>query len=132
MLYQGLPTALPQFIRKDGAALPALDMGLRRRRRVQVPTLGNVAVSLWLPYVVERSSDRNRLPGRRRKQPKGQGFYPFLRWVSMEEHITPLVWSTVAQYGMLNASFAVARDTLEAWGVAMSLKRIERLLVVNM
>ena len=81
------------------------------KRRVQVLTLGNVAVSLWLPYVVERPPYQNQLEGTRRKQSKGRGFYPFLRWLSMEEHITPLVWSTVAQYGMLNTSFAFARDT---------------------
>ncbi len=45
----------------------------------------------------------------------------------MDERITPLVWSTLAQYGMLSASFAAARDTLKAWGVDVSLKRIERL-----
>jgi len=32
----------------------------------------------------------------------------------MDDHITPLVWSTLAQYGMLSASFATARDTLQA------------------
>lgn len=41
----------------------------------------------------------------------------------MDEHITPLVWSTLAQYGMLSASFAAARDTLQAWGISVSLKR---------
>ncbi len=45
----------------------------------------------------------------------------------MDNHITPLVWSTVAQYGMLSASFAAARDTLQAWGITINLKRIERL-----
>lgn len=97
------------------------------KRRVQVLTLGNVVVSLWLPYVVERHTSPGQSEGRKPKQLKGQGFYPFLRWLSMDDHITPLVWSTLAQYGMLCASFAAARDTLEAWGVTMSLKRIERL-----
>lgn len=45
----------------------------------------------------------------------------------MNEHITPLVWSTLAQYGMLSASFAAARDTIQAWGIDVSLKRVERL-----
>ena len=45
----------------------------------------------------------------------------------MDEHITPLVWSTIAQYGILSASFAAARDILKAWGIAVSLKRLERL-----
>lgn len=97
------------------------------KRRVQVLTLGNVVVSLWLPYVVERPPSLVRREERKRKQQKGQGFYPFLRWLSMDDQITPLVWSTLAQYGMLSTSFAAARDTLQAWGVAMSLKRVERL-----
>jgi len=97
------------------------------KRRVQVPTLGNVVMFLWLPYVVERPLSPNRRKLGKRKKPEGQGFYPFLRWLGMDDHITPLVWSTLAQYGMLAASFAAARDTLEAWGVTMSLKRIERL-----
>ena len=45
----------------------------------------------------------------------------------MDNHITPLVWSTLAQYGMLSTSFAAACDTLQAWGIAVSLKRVERL-----
>lgn len=45
----------------------------------------------------------------------------------MDDHLTPLVWSTLAQYGMLSASFAAARNTLQAWGINVSLKRIERL-----
>ncbi len=72
------------------------------KRRVQVLTLGNVVVSLWLPYVVERSLRQTTKAVKRRKV-KGQGFYPFLRWLSMDDHITPLVWSTLAQYGMLSA-----------------------------
>lgn len=97
------------------------------KRKVQVLTLGNVVVSLWLPYVVERPPNPVRGERKKRKQPKRQGFYPFSRWLGMDEHITPLVWSTLAQYGMLSASFAAACDTLKVWGVTMSLKRIERL-----
>lgn len=97
------------------------------KRRVQVLTLGNVVVSLWLPYVVERPTNLDTKPGVKRRKPKGQGFFPFLRWLSMDDHITPLVWSTLAQYGMLSSSFAAARDTLKAWGINVSLKRIERL-----
>jgi hypothetical protein len=73
-------------------------------RRVQVLTLGNVVVSLWLPYVVERPLSPSRRKLGKRKKPKGQGFYPFLRWLGMDDHITPLVWSTLAQYGMVTAS----------------------------
>jgi len=86
-------------------------------------TLGNVVISLWLPYVVERPKSQSPKQGGKRRKIKGQGFYPFLRWLSMDEHITPLVWSTLAQYGMLSASFAAARDTLQAWGISVSLKR---------
>lgn len=88
----------------------------------QVLTIGNVIVNLKLPYVVER-----------RTKPKGknkslhQGFCPFLRWLGMSEGITPLVWSTIAEYGTISSSFAVARSTLSQWGINISLKRIERL-----
>lgn len=85
--------------------------------------LGNVVVHLRLPYVVERS---NRLSGKCRKT-KGQGFCPFLRWLSMEYGITPLVWSTVASAGTVSGSFAIARQTLVEWGISMSLRRIESL-----
>lgn len=97
------------------------------KRRVQVLTLGNVVVSLWLPYIVERPQSQNPHQSSKRKKAKGQGFYPFLRWLSMDDHITPLVWSTLAQYGMLSTSFAAARDILKAWGINVSLKRVERL-----
>lgn len=97
------------------------------KRRMQVLTLGNVVVSLWLPYVVERPKSQSPTKAGKRRKVKGQGFYPFLRWLSMDDHITPLVWSTLAQYGMLSSSFAAARDTLKAWGIDVSLKRIERL-----
>ncbi|HEY9783266.1 MAG TPA: ISLre2 family transposase [Leptolyngbyaceae cyanobacterium] len=96
-------------------------------RRVQVLTLGNVVVPLWLPYVVERRQSQSSSSAGKRRKVKGQGFYPFLRWLSMDDHLTPLVWSTLAQYGMLTASFAAARDSLQAWGITMSLKRIQRL-----
>lgn len=93
------------------------------RRWMQVLTLGNVLVPLWLPYVVERPA---RSKGERRKV-RGQGFCPFLRWLSIEEGITPLLWSTIAQYGTISASFAIARETLKGWGITLSVKRIERL-----
>ncbi len=93
------------------------------RRWMQVLTVGNVVVSLWLPYVVERDSK----PKEKRRKIRNQGFCPFLRWLSMEEGITPLVWSTIAQYGTISASFAIARETLASWGITVSLKRIERL-----
>lgn len=96
-------------------------------RPVQITTVGNVIVPLRLPYIVERRRHQPTKLGSKRRKVKGQGFYPFLRWLSMDEHITPLVWSTLAQYGMLCGSFAAARDTLKAWGITVSLKRLERL-----
>ena len=56
-----------------------------------------------------------------------QGFCPFLRWLSMEEGITPFVWSSIAKYGAISSSFDAARQTLIDWGINISLKRIERL-----
>ena len=45
----------------------------------------------------------------------------------MSEGITPLVLSTIAEYGTISSSFAVARSTLSQWGIKISLRRIERL-----
>ncbi len=45
----------------------------------------------------------------------------------MEEGVTPLVWSTIAQYGTISSSFAAASTTLINWGIRISVKRIERL-----
>jgi len=99
---------------------------LRTRRhgfcQRQILTIGNVAVNLKLPYVVERRTK----PKGKKKIPT-QGFCPWLRWLGMSEGITPLVWSTIAEYGTTNSSFAVARSHLIQWGIQMSLRRIERL-----
>ncbi len=70
----------------------------------QILCVGNVVVCLRLPYVVERS---NKLPGKRAKA-RGQGFCPLLRWLCIEEGITPLVWSKVAEAGTVSGSFAIA------------------------
>lgn len=50
----------------------------------QVLTIGNVVVSLKLPYVVERQTK----PKGKKKIPH-QGFCPWLRWLGMSEGITP-------------------------------------------
>ncbi len=42
----------------------------------------------------------------------------------MSEGITPLVWSTIAEYGAIASSFDAARLTLTDWGINVSLKRI--------
>ncbi len=85
-------------------------------------TIGNVIVKLKLPYVVERTSGKDS-----QKKPKGQGFCPFLRWLGLEQKVTPLVWSTVAEYGTMRSSFETAQLTLKDWGIALSIRRISRL-----
>ncbi|RCJ36257.1 hypothetical protein A6770_40605 [Nostoc minutum NIES-26] len=45
----------------------------------------------------------------------------------MSEGLTPLVWSTVAQYGAIASSFEAACTILTSWGISLSFKRIERL-----
>jgi hypothetical protein len=97
------------------------------RRTVTVLTIGNVAVRFKVPYVVtRRSSKRARRKGQRGVA-RSANFYPFLAWLGIEEGLTPLVWTTVAKYGVLQASFEAARDTLHAWGIILSTKRIARL-----
>ncbi len=79
-------------------------------------------VNLKLPLVVEVKTKKNY-----QKKNRGQGFCPFLRWLGMEENITPLVWSTVSKYGTISTSFVGARQALKDWGIKISLKRIQRL-----
>lgn len=96
-------------------------------RTVTVLTIGNVAVRLKVPYVVTgRRSQRAKRRGQRGGG-REANFYPFLAWLGIEERLTPLVWTTVAKYGLLQASFEAARDTLHAWGIILSTKRIARL-----
>ena len=61
------------------------------------------------------------------KKPKGQGFCPFLRWLGLEQKVTPLVWSTVAEYGIMRSSFETAKLTLKDWGIDVSIRRIPSL-----
>lgn len=64
-------------------------------KKRQILTLGNVAVTLKLPYVVENQkqvdveSDKNQ-----NKKTINTGFCPFLRWLGIEEGLTPSVWSS--------------------------------------
>ena len=90
-------------------------------RTRQILTVGNVLVTLVLPYVVtiNKKSEQNKSDN--------QGFYPFLQWLGMSEGLTPLVWSTVAQYGAIASSFEAACTILTGWGINLSFKRIERL-----
>jgi hypothetical protein len=92
--------------------------GLRKR---QILTIGNVLVTLILPYVVTRTEKNNK------NKSESQGFCPFLKWLGMEEGLTPLVWSTITQYGAISGSFEAAFTFLIGWGINVSLKRIERL-----
>lgn len=88
----------------------------------QILTVGNVAVTLKLPYVVERHTQPNK-----NKKSLHEGFCPFLRYLGMSEGLTPEVLSTIARYGAIAGSFEAARTTLIDWGINISLKRIERL-----
>jgi hypothetical protein len=76
---------------------------------------------LQVPYIltrIENNKSNNKF--------LNQGFCPFLRWLGMEEGLTPLVWSTIAQYGAIASSFEAACTILISW-YCISLKRIERL-----
>nr|AYN62340.1 transposase [Heteroscytonema crispum UCFS15] len=91
-------------------------------KKRQILTVGNVEVSLKLPYVVERGN-----PPNKNKQYKPEGFCPFLKYLGISESLTPVVLSTVVQYGAIAGSFEAARTTLIDWGINISLKRIQRL-----
>ncbi len=96
--------------------------GKNGSREWTILTMGNVEVTLKLPYVVER------LPKpRKKKKPPLQGFCPFLRWLGLEEQVTPLVWSKIAEYGTMSHSFETARLTLKDWGIDISIRRIQSL-----
>lgn len=85
-------------------------------------TVGNVKVTLSLPYVVERHKQSHQ---------KGKylklGFCPFLKWLGIEEGLTPYVWTTITKYGAMAGSYEAARTILTDWGINVSLKRIERI-----
>jgi hypothetical protein len=95
-------------------------------RTRQILTVGNVLVTLVLPYVVtiNKKSEPNKSEP---NKSDNQGFCPFLQWLGMSEGLTPLVWSTVAQYGAIASSFEAACTILIGWGINLSFKRIERL-----
>ncbi len=78
-------------------------------------------ITLSLPYVVE-SNNQSEQKGKSSKV----GFCP-LRWLGIEEGLTPCVWATIAKYGAIAGSFEAARKILTDWGINISLKRIERL-----
>ena len=63
----------------------------------EILTIGNVIIKLKLPLVVERKTRKDY-----KIKLKGQGFFPFLRWLGMESGVTPYVWSNIAKYGTLH------------------------------
>ncbi len=85
-------------------------------------TVGNVKMTLNLPYVVERKPSK-----KHKKKTRNQGFCPFLRWLGLEKRVTPLLWSTIAEYGTMRSSFESAQLTLKDWGIELSIKRIQSL-----
>jgi hypothetical protein len=103
------------------------------KKQVKITTLGNVEVILSVNYVLTRHS--NKATGRKKKSVKpgqrgkatGQGFCPLLRWLGMEQRVSPMVWSTVTMFGMMSSSFATACQQLQEWGISLSEQRIERL-----
>lgn len=99
------------------------------RQDIRVTTVGNVVLKVRLPYIKGASEKRRkgRRVGQRGKGIKG-GYYPFLEWLGMGEQVTPLVWTTVAQMGMLSSSFAQARDGLKEWGIRLSEGRVQSLV----
>jgi hypothetical protein len=94
-------------------------------RSVNILTVGNVEVRLKTPYVVQNTGPG--VKGKRSQEDLRGGFYPLLSWLGLTERVSPLVWSTVAEYGTVSASFAVAQGLLEGWGVDLSTRRVERL-----
>ena len=96
--------------------------GKNGSREWTILTMGNVKVTLNLPYVVERLPKPSK-----KKKPPLQGFCPFLRWLGLEKRVTPLVWSTIAEYGTMRMSFETAQITLKDWGIDVNLRRIQSL-----
>ena len=50
-----------------------------------------------------------------------------MRWLGLEQQVTPLVWSKIAEYGTMSHSFATAQLTLKDWGINISIRRIQSL-----
>ena len=77
-------------------------------KKRQILTVGNVKVSLKLPYVVERQTQSNK-----NQKSLHEGFCPFLRYLGMSEGLTPGVLSTIAQYGAIAGSFEANGERLK-------------------
>ncbi|MEH2466917.1 ISLre2 family transposase [Nostoc sp.] len=87
----------------------------------EILTVGNVVVTLKLPYVVQKREKKAK------NKSTNVGFCPLLKWLGMSEGLTPLVWSDITKYGAIASSFEAAHTILGDWGINISLKRIERL-----
>jgi hypothetical protein len=97
------------------------------KRPIRVRTFGSVEVKVRVQYVFERRSGGKKQKRGQRKKENGQGFYPMLKWLGIEEQLTPLVWATTAEQGLLSVSFEAARSALGLMGIFMSASRVERL-----
>lgn len=94
-------------------------------RSLNITTVGNVTVRLRLPCVVQGRSKG--IKGKLSHQWIQGSFYPFLEWLGLRERVTPMVWTTIAEYGTVSASFAVAQGLLTHWGITLSERRVMRL-----
>ena len=74
-------------------------------------TIGMVEISLRVQYVVRRLWESKRQVGQRCKS-QGEGFYPLLKCLGIEEQVTPLVCSVTAEQSVLSNSFEISRQTL--------------------
>lgn len=96
------------------------------KRPVKIETIGRVKVTLPLQYVVKRDSLVMRKRGQR-GMARGQGFYPFLKWLGIEERISHLVWTNAAQQSIVHTSFEAAQESLRLSGIDLSTRRLRRL-----
>ncbi|NJM78280.1 MAG: hypothetical protein HC852_23990 [Acaryochloridaceae cyanobacterium RU_4_10] len=102
------------------------------KKQVSVKTLGNVE-SLNVHHMLRRGlghlkggKHKSVKPGQRGKE-RGQGILSIPAVVRDGRRRPPLVWSTVASFGMMSASFAMARTQLRKWEIELSEQRVERL-----
>lgn len=82
------------------------------KRPVKIETIGRIEVTLRLQYVVKRDSSVKQKKDQRGPA-RGQGFYPFLKWLGIQERISHLVWTVAAQQSILHTSSYAATDALE-------------------
>jgi len=115
----------PAVSREQTQGLRTVGSQSKGRRRITITTVGNVSVPLTVAYVVRGAQAG--LTGKRSHEWVTGGFYPVLDWLGLRERVSPLVWSTVAEYGLVSSSFASAQRLLEDWGIQLSSRRVKRL-----